>query len=165
MIVSNLGKAETAEAERFNNVSLAKFASIAKVAIKDLLKHPEMAGKGKGPLPRFPLGHLPIGEGKGSVVDSVAIPQPLKSISENGVVNFSWDSEACSEHISLSDHKMRCFLMEAGYCFRSVVGSTGIQGGIAYWEIQVDSRNENELKVGVVARKSFNYNTVLHALT
>jgi hypothetical protein len=94
-----------------------------------------------------------------------AIQPSLKPISMNGVVNFTWDSEACSEHISLSDKKMRCFLAEAGYCFRSAVGSLGIMGGIAYWEVQIDPKNENELKVGVVAKKSFNYNTVIYLLS
>ena len=32
-------------------------------------------------------------------------------------------------------------------------------GGINYWEIHGDPRTENELKIGVAAKKEFNYNS------
>jgi hypothetical protein len=50
--------------------------------------------------------------------------------------------------------------METGFCFRSVVGNIGFMGGIAYWEIHADCRTENELKIGIVSKKNFNYSTV-----
>jgi len=81
--------------------------------------------------------------------------------SADGAVNFSWDPEACAQNINLSENNMFCFLMETGFCFRSVVGSLGFMGGIAYWEIHADSRTENELKIGVVSKKNFNYSTVI----
>eukprot|EP00826_Nyctotherus_ovalis_P033779 TRINITY_DN2752_c0_g1_i1.p1 TRINITY_DN2752_c0_g1~~TRINITY_DN2752_c0_g1_i1.p1 ORF type:complete len:146 (-),score=20.20 TRINITY_DN2752_c0_g1_i1:452-889(-) len=81
--------------------------------------------------------------------------------SPNGVVNFYWDPDACAQNINLSENNMFCFLMETGFCFRSVVGNIGFVGGIAYWEIHGDNRTENELKIGIVAKKNFNLNTVL----
>lgn len=93
------------------------------------------------------------------------VPRPVAQFSKpisssNGVVNFSWDPEACAQNISLSENNMACFLMETGFCFRSVVANTGFMGGIAYWEIHADNRTENELKIGIVTKKNFNLNTV-----
>lgn len=84
----------------------------------------------------------------------------LSPYSINGVLSFGWDPEACSEKIVLSENNKRCFLSENGYCFHTVVGATEIMGGIAYWEIHIDSRTDNELKVGVVGRKPFDYTRV-----
>lgn len=164
LIVNELEKASNQSSGVLNAVDPKKFSTIARGAITELLKEPEVRA-----LASVEPSHLSsqmsaeTAESYRESKMSGLIPGPSGSsqpISMNGVVKFSWDSEACSEHISLSDNKMRCFLTEAGYCFRSVVGSLGIMGGIAYWEIQIDSRNENELKVGVVARRSFNFNTV-----
>jgi len=142
--------------EGFNNISAKDFSNIAKDAIKQLMKEQDLV-----PRPKPVQVPLPSpSKSKHNIPVVAPVPPPLKPASMNGVVDFTWDSEACSEHILLSDKKMACFLMEAGYCFRSVTGTLGIMGGIAYWEIQIDSRNENELKVGVVKKKSFNYNTV-----
>ena len=142
--------------EALNNISARDFSNIAKDAIKQLMKEPDVVARPKpvqAPVP-------PASRARDNNAAIVSVPPPIKPAPINGVVNFTWDSEACSEHILLSDKKMGCFLMEAGYCFRSVTGTLGIMGGIAYWEIQIDSRNENELKVGVVKKKGFNYNTV-----
>jgi len=84
---------------------------------------------------------------------------PNISVSNNGSIDFKWDSEACASNITLSDGNTVCYLMEGGYCFRTVLGNHEINGGIAYWEIHGDPRTENELKIGVVAKKNFNLNT------
>jgi len=43
--------------------------------------------------------------------------------------------------------------------FRTVIGDTPFYGGIHYWEIIADPKTENELKIGVSAKKEFNYNS------
>jgi E3 ubiquitin-protein ligase NRDP1 len=40
--------------------------------------------------------------------------------------------------------------------FRTVVGDTGFNSGVIYWEIVADSRTENEMKIGVVTKNGFN---------
>lgn len=163
LIVHELEKDNSKGVEILNEVDPKKFSTIARGAIKELLKEPEVKALAIAKASQFTSQLSTDSEQSYRDVKMsrpINVPESSQSVPINGVVKFSWDSEACSEHISLSDNKMRCFLTEAGYCFRSVVGSLGIMGGIAYWEIQIDSRNENELKVGVVSRKAFNFNTV-----
>lgn len=43
--------------------------------------------------------------------------------------------------------------------FRTILGDTPMLNGTHYWEIHADDKTENELKVGIVTKKDFNYNT------
>lgn len=85
---------------------------------------------------------------------------PINPQLQSGLVDFQWDPTCCAQKTALSEGNMSCYLVESGYCFRSVVANTGITEGIAYWEIHGDGRTENELKIGVVSKKNFDFNTV-----
>ena len=135
--------------------SLVKFANAIKKIINQIMKDPDMIPK---MVESRPAQSAIISE-KQSMYSSV-VPQPMKSHPTNGMVNFQWDRECCSQNITLAENNMWCFLTETGYCFRSVVSTTGIVGGIGYWEIHGEGRTENELKIGVVSKKTLNLNTV-----
>ena len=83
----------------------------------------------------------------------------------NSVIDFKWDSDKCAQNIVLSEDNHVCILSEGGYCFRTVVGTVGFMGGVHYWEIHADSQTENELKIGVAMKNTFNLNTVLKRTT
>ena len=74
--------------------------------------------------------------------------------------DFKWDPDCCAQNITLADENRSCFLMEGGYCFRTVLATIGFTSGVHYWEIHADSRTENELKIGIANKKNFNLNTV-----
>lgn len=162
MIVSSLEKNPMTDLGDFNEVDVKKFAESAKKVIEKIVGN---AGSRKNiqsdkEIRKEPnISTRPNSYSK-PVFDFIPPPMSQKSVGKNGIVNFCWDPEARSENIKLSDSNMKCFLMEPGYCFRSVVGTTGIMSGIAYWELESDHRTENELKIGVVDIKPFNYNTV-----
>ncbi len=88
----------------------------------------------------------------------MAMPSPA-SYSGSGVTDFKWDPDSCAQNITLTDDNRACFLMEGGYCFRTVLSSTPFISGVHYWEIHADPRTENELKIGVAGKKNFNLNT------
>jgi len=52
-----------------------------------------------------------------------------------------------------------CFLKESAYMFRTVIGDTPLLSGQHYWELAADPNTENELKIGVVTKRDFNYNS------
>lgn len=144
-------KEKSPEESKEININMKKCSSEIKKVVQLIIKDPGLV-----PKEYFVPAKSSIG--------STYIEKPLSTTvggSSNGIVNIRWDPECCAQNITLSDNNTLCFLTETGYCFRSVVGTTGIMGGIAYWEIHGDSRTENELKIGVVAKKNFNLNTVM----
>eukprot|EP00824_Muranothrix_gubernata_P014381 TRINITY_DN29894_c0_g1_i2.p1 TRINITY_DN29894_c0_g1~~TRINITY_DN29894_c0_g1_i2.p1 ORF type:complete len:303 (-),score=24.28 TRINITY_DN29894_c0_g1_i2:8-868(-) len=79
---------------------------------------------------------------------------------KNGFCDFTLDQNHSAQGITLSHGNKSCYLQEAGYCFRTVLGNAPMTSGIYYWEIHADPRTENELKIGVSSERSFNLNTV-----
>jgi hypothetical protein len=107
--------------------------------------------------------------------DQIPIPQPVisehllaqkippevfheKTKDENAMLK--WDSHHSGANICLTELDTLCFLHEGGYCFRTILADIGYTTGVRYWEIHADSRTENELKIGIVGQRDFNYNTV-----
>lgn len=58
----------------------------------------------------------------------------------------------------MSNDNASLFLKENSHIFRSVLGDIPFERGIHYWEIEGDSRTENELKIGVVVGNNINLN-------
>ncbi len=157
----------------YKNVNAKQFAAEAKKVMQQLLKDHEAMPKVVIQAPVVaqapPEVHpAPMASVRPLIQASSSIPQvqpmddlvpPIVPPVFNGATNFTWDPECCAQNITLSDGNTACYLMEGGYCFRTVVGTVPMMNGISYWEIHADSRTENELKIGVVAKKAFNLNT------
>ncbi|CAK66796.1 unnamed protein product (macronuclear) [Paramecium tetraurelia] len=82
--------------------------------------------------------------------------QPI--VMGNGGIVFKWDKNKCGQSIQLSNDNASLFLKENSHIFRSVLGDIPFERGIHYWEIEGDSRTENELKIGVVVGNNINLN-------
>jgi len=96
------------------------------------------------------------------VVNSNSIPAQISAGPSNnadGVTTFRWDTVNIGTGIETSNNRQNAFLREGPYMFRTVIGDTGMNGGIHYWEIYADERTENELKIGVTTKKDFNMNS------
>jgi len=74
-------------------------------------------------------------------------------------VNWKWDSKFAGTNIVFSENNSKVYLKEASYIFKSVIGDQPFQSGVHYWEIIADSRTENELKIGVTLKNSFEPNS------
>ncbi|CAD8184549.1 unnamed protein product [Paramecium octaurelia] len=82
--------------------------------------------------------------------------QPV--INVDGSPNFRWDKNKCGTGIQLSNGDTSVFLKESSYIFRTVLGDQGFETGVHYWEIEADSKTENELKIGVCQGNAINLN-------
>ncbi|CAD8117497.1 unnamed protein product [Paramecium sonneborni] len=71
---------------------------------------------------------------------------------------FKWDKNKCGSGITLTSGDTCVFLKESSYIFRTVLGDQGFENGVHYWEIEADSRTENELKIGVCQGNTINLN-------
>jgi len=76
-----------------------------------------------------------------------------------GAITFKWDPKHCGTNIVLSDNGSSAWLKENSYIFKTVLGDQGFLEGVHYWEIQADSRTENELKIGVSLKNDFDSNS------
>lgn len=141
----------------YNGVNPTKLSTEVKKVIQQLLNDPEVMGH---EISELAASSKQKYEKPKSTITSIPKEVSVSQGQSDGKVFFKWDPNACAPSINLSENSMFCFLMETGYCFRSVVGTTAFMGGIAYWEIHADERTENELKIGVVSKKNFNHNTV-----
>ncbi|CAD8118086.1 unnamed protein product [Paramecium sonneborni] len=84
--------------------------------------------------------------------------QNIQPISNGDGVFFKWDKNKCGQGIQLTNGDVCVFLKESSYIFRTVLGDHGFESGIHYWEIEADSRTENELKIGVCQGNTINLN-------
>ncbi|CAD8207499.1 unnamed protein product [Paramecium pentaurelia] len=86
------------------------------------------------------------------------INQQLPIISGEGGTVFKWDKNKCGQGIQLTMGDTQVFLKESSYIFRTVLGDMPFESGVHYWEIEADSRTENELKIGVYSGNTLNLN-------
>ena len=169
-----LEKTGTPENGVYKNVNATNFVNDMKKVIQQLLKDPDAIPPAPKPQPVLvPVAALPvvaaIAKPAPAPMDDIApeaqphkplgVPPLIPISSHTGLVDFKWDPECCAQNVTISDGNTSCFLMEGGYCFRTVLGTVGFSSGIAYWEIHADTRTENELKIGVIGKKNFNLNT------
>lgn len=70
-------------------------------------------------------------------------PQP------NGMTEFVWDTDTAHPSVMFFAEKRIALLNDTEFSYKNVFGSTGFLGGVQYWEIIIDSRTQNELKIGV----------------
>ncbi|CAD8085107.1 unnamed protein product [Paramecium primaurelia] len=89
---------------------------------------------------------------------SIQIIQIQPSMNIEGGLNFKWDKNKCGSGILLTSGDTCVFLKESSYIFRTVLGDQGFENGVHYWEIEADSRTENELKIGVCQGNNINLN-------
>ncbi|CAD8198626.1 unnamed protein product [Paramecium pentaurelia] len=83
----------------------------------------------------------------------------IKSIDSplNQIGSIIWDKKRMGVGINLSDSDQKAFLDDQAHTFKTVIAKYGFEQGIVYWEIKVDKRTENELKIGVTNKRDFNY--------
>lgn len=86
-----------------------------------------------------------------SLSGSIPTNQPMG----NGPITWKWDSKFAAANIVFSKSDAHVYLKEASYIFKSVIGDTSFKGGVNYWEIHADNRTENELKIGVATKNTF----------
>ncbi len=66
-----------------------------------------------------------------------------------GPADFSWDTESAHPSIMFFADKRIALLNDTEFSYKNVFGAAGFLGGVQYWEIIIDSRTQNELKIGV----------------
>eukprot|EP00831_Metopus_contortus_P061725 TRINITY_DN5362_c0_g1_i2.p1 TRINITY_DN5362_c0_g1~~TRINITY_DN5362_c0_g1_i2.p1 ORF type:complete len:394 (+),score=40.91 TRINITY_DN5362_c0_g1_i2:223-1404(+) len=66
---------------------------------------------------------------------------------------FYWDPNYSNSVINFCAERRVAILNETAFTYFTAFGSIGFMGGIQYWEIIIDSRTQNELKIGVSKEK------------
>lgn len=78
------------------------------------------------------------------------VPNPIDSTGQlQTLTEFTWDPDSIHPSIQIFPDKKIALLNETEYNYRNIFGSIGFTSGINYWEIVIDSRTQNELKIGV----------------
>lgn len=78
---------------------------------------------------------------------------------EPGITQFKWDQIKKGQGIQVYNNGESLFLNESCYLFRTIVADTPFRHGVHYFELTLDRRTENELKVGITKTTNFNYDT------
>ena len=161
LITKQLDKTGTPDVTTgLRSVLPANFAAEARKVIQQMLKDSDCVPSVVNVSVVKPVDKMVDIPVKVAPAPPVVVHQPPPPIIPSQPTEFKWDSNYCATNIVLSDMNLSCFLMEGGYCFRTVVGTVGFMGGVHYWEIHADGRTENELKIGVASKNTFNLNTV-----
>jgi hypothetical protein len=117
---------------------------------KELLMLDKLLPEGIGILPREDQseGHksTKLTQSTGSGASAFFLPSQ-----HDCPVVFTWDKENSSPAISLSKDIRSASLYESEYQYRNMYGNYGFKSGIHYWEIIIDSRSQNEIKLGVAS--------------
>lgn len=88
-------------------------------------------------------------------IEEMLISQPEKRFKNIAPTKFKWKKLKSESQVEISDDGKSCFLKEELYIFRSVLGDQPFSEGVHYWELHIDPRTENEIKVGVSLSDSF----------
>jgi hypothetical protein len=68
-------------------------------------------------------------------------------------------NRGCGKSLAIKNGDKSAFLNDNNYIFRSVLATFGFTSGIHYWEIILDGRTQNEIKIGVSSSTRFNFDT------
>ena len=66
-----------------------------------------------------------------------------------GMNEFVWDTSTSNTLVKFSAENRIALLNDSQFTYRNIFGSVGFIGGSQYWEIIIDSKTQNELKIGV----------------
>ena len=66
-----------------------------------------------------------------------------------GMNEFVWNIETAHPSVMFFAEKRMALLNETEFTYKNIFGSVGFMSGSQYWEIIIDSRTQNELKIGV----------------
>jgi len=66
-----------------------------------------------------------------------------------GMNEFVWDTDSAHPSVMFFAEKRMALLNDTEFSYKNIFGSVGFMGGSQYWEIIIDSRTQNELKIGV----------------
>ncbi|CAD8207470.1 unnamed protein product [Paramecium octaurelia] len=72
-----------------------------------------------------------------------------QSVMGDGSIIFKWDKNKCFDGLLLSMGDLYVQIKDGQYNFRTALGDMPIEGGVHYWEIEVDSKTDAEFKIGV----------------
>ncbi len=88
-------------------------------------------------------GAVPVSAGNGCASGGLQHPPAY------GPADFSWDTDSAHPSILFFADNRIALLNDTEFSYKNVYGATGFLGGVQYWEIIIDSRTQNELKIGV----------------